>query len=79
VSTVSMSTRRCRTADENSHEPNRAHFEKPFLHNDTHHTSSETVGELSDEESPKADNHPVFIQSRTGTAGGSNPTPGATG
>ena len=32
---------------------------------------------LSDERSLPDDEHPVFAQSGTGTAGGSNPTPGA--
>ena len=37
----------------------------------------QSVSLVSDEKGSPPDNHPVFIQSCTGTAGGSNPTPGA--
>jgi len=38
---------------------------------------SEIVSELSDEKASPQDKHPVFAESRSGSAGGSNPTPGA--
>ncbi|MGD0424183.1 MAG: hypothetical protein ABSA92_12115 [Candidatus Bathyarchaeia archaeon] len=32
---------------------------------------------MSDEKRSPPEDHPVFVESSTGTAGGSNPTPGA--